>query len=162
MISDAEKMLEWMHDQNVIEDLLGDFKNKSINDCIEFINISQKDNHNIHLAIVDENNEYMGTVSLKHIDSEKKFAEFAIVIRTCAMGLGYSEYAMKEIMRMAESNYGLKNIYWNVSNKNSRAIRFYDKFGYLRTDEVPLEIKRIYNNSKFNFIWYSLNLETSH
>lgn len=34
---------------------------------------------NLHLAIVDENDEYMGTVSLKNIEEDK--AEFAITVR---------------------------------------------------------------------------------
>ena len=41
---------------------------------------------NIHMAITDDNDEYMGTVSLKNINYIDSFAEFAITVRRTAMG----------------------------------------------------------------------------
>ena len=80
----------------------------------------------------------MGTVSLKNIDKKRDSAEFAITIRRCAMGKGYSSYAMKTIIEKAFSEYGLENVYWYVSKENARAVRFYDKMGYTRfsVDEI--------------------------
>ena len=38
------------------------------------------------MAITDDNDEYMGTVSLKNINYTDSFAEFAITVRRTAMG----------------------------------------------------------------------------
>lgn len=84
---DATRMLAWMHDQSVVEKLQTNFAVKTLDDCREFIKNSKSDN-NIHLAIVDDNDLYMGTVSLKHITDKK--AEFAITVCKAAMGKGYS------------------------------------------------------------------------
>ena len=116
---DIPFMLEWMHDKTVVKNLQADIEN-SIN------------NENINLAIVNNNDEYMGTVSLKHIGDTS--AEFAIVVRKNAMGKGYSIYALQEIVRYAFDNIKLKKVYWCVSPENIRALRFYDKHGFSKMD----------------------------
>ena len=154
-LKDAEKMIEWMHDDNVVHYLSANFAAKTINDCERFIEASQSFETDINMAIVDENDEYMGTVSLKHIDYEKCTAEFAITIRKCAMGKGYSAYGMAEVLRMGIEELHLKNIYWCVSHINERAVRFYDKNHYERTDIVPEYIRKWYSKEQNrDFIWY--------
>lgn len=126
-IKDAERMLEWMHDESVVKFMATDFKSKTLSDCKSFINNSQITN-NYHLAVVDDNDIYMGTVSLKNIEEE--CAEFAITIHKDAMGKGFAKYATQEIMKIGFEKLNLKYIYWYVSKENIRAIRFYDKNGY--------------------------------
>lgn len=127
---DGPFMLEWMNDDGVVHYMGTDFTKKTLNDCYAFISSSQDDYPSIHRAIVADNDEYMGTVSLKNIDNENKNAEFAITVRRCAMGKGYSRYGMDEIIRFGFEQLGLKTIYWYVSKENTRAIRFYEKNGY--------------------------------
>ena len=78
-LKDAPLMLEWMHDQDVVEKMQADFASKTIEDCKKFIQDSQNNKMDLNLAIVDEQDIYMGTVSLKNIT--EKDAEFAITIR---------------------------------------------------------------------------------
>ena len=152
---DAELMLEWMHDRNVVHWLNTDFDSKTIADCEKFIEISSFDNENVHMAIVDENDVYMGTVSLKHVDLEHKNAEFAITIRKMAMGKGFSAFGMSEIIKIGLEKIGLEEIYWCVSNKNVRAVRFYDKNCYTRTSNVPESILNQYDvDIQKDLIWY--------
>ncbi len=152
---DAELMLEWMHDDNVVAKLGTNFKEKTIDDCIGFIESSWDTTNDLHLAVVDENDTYMGTVSLKHIDKEKKEAEFAITVRAQAMGKGYSKYAMEEILNIALGELGLQNVYWCVSKENARAVRFYDKNEYMRVTDVPESMIRNYSQEQLqNFLWY--------
>lgn len=156
-LKDAPLMWEWMQDEDVVGNLQTDFKSKTIDDCEKFIISSWNDDKNVNLAIVDENDEYMGTVSLKNITSEA--AEFAITIRKKAMGKGYSQYAMKEILRMGIEEMGLKQIYWCVSRKNVRAVRFYDKNGYERIAVERLKDVEInYTQAQIQaYIWYMEN-----
>ena len=69
---DALYMLEWMHDENVVQWMQTDFASKTLEDCERFIESSAQDASNLNLAIVDDHDEYMGTVSLKHIDKTYK------------------------------------------------------------------------------------------
>lgn len=64
---DAPFMLEWMHDNNVTIGFQRNFGEKTIADCEEFIKASQDIGNDIHMAVTDDNDEYMGTVSLKNI-----------------------------------------------------------------------------------------------
>lgn len=154
-LKDAPLMLEWMLDKSVVKYLQVDFCNKTIDDCRNFITASWKDETNIHLAIVDDADTYMGTVSLKHIDMYRKQAEFAIAIRLCAMGRGISQYGMKEILRKGFKEMGLEKIFWCVSENNKRAIRFYEKNGYKRTNMNIIPYTGGYSASqRQSYIWY--------
>lgn len=151
-IYDAPLMLSWMHDSSVIENLRGDFSSKTIEDCNNFIKNSIS-NNNIHLAIASDQDEYMGTVSLKYI--ENNCAEFAIAVRSEAMGRGYAWFGMEAIIEKAFNELGLESIYWCVSKNNDRAIRFYDKHNFHEVVDIPKEILNRYLGIE-NLKWYSI------
>ena len=159
-LKDAVFMLEWMHDISVVENLQGNFLEKTISDCREFIQKSWTDECNLHMAVADGWDTYMGTVSLKNIDRKNACAEFAIVMRSAAMGKGFSKSAMEEILRIGFDEMGLKRIYWYVSEENKRAVRFYDKNGYHQADKGGLEFLRGGGIGKDinSYLWY---LETA-
>lgn len=102
---DAPLMLEWMHDTMVVEKLQADFASKTLEDCLSFIESAQDYTADIHLAVVDDSDTYMGTASLKHI--ENRTAEFAITVRRAAMGKGFSAYAMKTMLPEKGSYKGI-------------------------------------------------------
>ncbi len=150
---DAPFMLEWMHDMSVVGALKADFTKKTLADCEAFIREAQNTGKNLHLAVVNDEDEYKGTVSLKHIDGAG--AEFAIAMRKAAMGAGYSKYAMREILKIAFERLELNRVFWCVSHKNERAIRFYDKNGYQRIDGKSLEPCEGYTEDEMqNYLWY--------
>lgn len=155
---DAGFMLEWMHDEDVVRDLQTDFATKTLSDCMGFIERAQEENSNLHLAIVNDKDEYLGTVSLKNIT--KVNAEFGTTIRKCAMGTGCAIYAMRKIIYRALDEMKLCEVYWCVSSLNKRALRFYDKNGYKRValNELMANVNDIYRcydmEQAKSFIWY--------
>lgn len=154
---DAPLMLEWMHDESVIKYLYTDFASKTIEDCRTFIRESHDMQEHMHFAVTDDEDVYMGTVSLKHIDRERRSAEFAVSMRSCARGRGYSTYGMRELLRIGMQEQGLKDIYWCVTKNNRRAVSFYDKNGYARTRDVPEYISSVYTKEQqAEFIWYHI------
>ena len=162
--SDAPLMLEWMHDEDVVHFMKTDFQHKTLSDCEKFIESAQVDSNNVHLAATDDNDTYMGTVSLKNIDNES--AEFAITMRKAAMGKGYAAEAMNQIIDKGLNELELGYIYWYVRPENKRAVRFYDKNGYQRIalDDLcrEMELSKTYLESRGgyipkeaeNYIWY--------
>lgn len=154
-IKDAPLMLEWMHNRDVTLHMNRDFSKLSLSDCEKFINNSKLDKKNVHMAIADDTDEYLGTVSLKNIDSIKKNAEFGITIRKKAMGKGISFKAMKEIIEYGFEQLGLTSVYWCVLPENTRAVRFYDKNGFMRIRFEDLQIVTDYSVEFTNkLIWY--------
>ena len=149
---DAKLMLEWMHDIRIIDKMQANFMDMTIEDCKRFIEVAKNESENFHLAIVDDKDTYMGTVSLKHIT--KVSAEFAIVIRNVAMGKGFAAFGMREMIDIGLRKLGLDYIYWCVSSDNIRAIRFYEKNGYQITD-APINVKVGYGDQQVrDYIWY--------
>ncbi len=163
---DAPLMLEWMHDEELVKDLHKNFATMTIDNCIAFIKNSSVSKNNLHLAISDDNDEYLGTVSLKEIDYSLGVAEFGIVIRRAATGTGASAMAMKQILDMAfegkELDKPLKNVYWCVDPANARALRFYDKNGYnrIKLNDYPELHKHILDSGDYEpskveeYVWY--------
>lgn len=158
---DAAGMVEWMHDRELVRFMDKNFSEKSIDDCKGFIGESQEMEEEMNLAVVDDNDEYMGTVSLKNIDRKMKCAEFAIAMRRSALGGGYAAFGMQEIIRRGKAGFGLKYIYWCVPEENKRAIRFYDKNGYCRVWQKDLEdvLGKILPNEKTNLLWYLAGID---
>ena len=145
-------MLSLMRDKDVAGELCDDFTFKTIEDCKSFIESSITD-ENIHMAIASDRDEYMGTVSLKNIENGN--AEFAIFVRTEAMGRGYSWFGMESIIEKAFEELGIESVYWCVSKDNDRAIRFYNKHNFYEAFDIPQKVLARYEGVE-NLKWYSV------
>lgn len=152
-LKDAPLMLEWMHDTSVVGLLRTNFASKTIEDCEQFIKNSLDDSKDLHLAIASDEDEYMGTVSLR--DIENGSAEFAITVRTKAMSRGYSWIGMEAILKKAFEELNLDCVYWCVSRKNTRAVRFYDKHNFHEALDIPAEVLKRYEGIE-DLKWYSV------
>lgn len=152
-LKDAPLMLEWMHDKSVVEDLRTNFLSKTMEDCENFIKSSWNDQRNWNKAIVDDEDVYMGTVSLKNIKDNT--AEFGITVRAAAMGKGYAISAMQEALKIGFEEMGIDRVYWCVSQDNKRALRFYDKNGFSRVDASVLDMIEGYTKEQIeSYVWY--------
>ena len=133
-IDDSKGMLEWMKDPLITKGFNKNFSNYTINDCKDFIlknelNYYIKEPNEIHFAVIDETNEYKGTVSLKHINYQYGFAEFAIIITKSAQGTGLAKTAFNEIVKYGFEELQLKYIYFSCKKDNLAANKFYTKVG---------------------------------
>lgn len=150
---DANGIMEWMKDSSINCYYRFDPNSITYDSILDFIKRSKTD-RNKHYAIVDELDEYMGTISLKHIDSDNKNAEYAIALRNKAIGTGIANFATKEILHIAFKDLNLNKVYLNVLSDNERAIRFYQKIGFEFEGEFKehLLIKGRYHDIK----WYGI------
>ena len=136
---DAVWMLEWMHDPDINRFFAADFNSNKMESVLEFINRGE-DSKNVHYACVNDEDEYLGTVSLKNIDYSAKNAEYAISFGKRAHGTGAAFFATKEILKIAFEKLGLERVYLNVLSENIRANRFYEKFGFIYEGEFKKHI----------------------
>lgn len=143
---DAEKMFEWMTDPEINQFFRFDKTNLSIEKCRNFIiNSFTKTDH--HYAI-EEDGEYMGTISLKHIDPINKNAEYAIALRKIAQGKGLGTKSSKKLLDIAFNELKLNKVYLDVLSDNSPAIRLYKKLGFKEEGELKNHI--VIDNSFHN------------
>jgi diamine N-acetyltransferase len=128
---DIPGMLEWMHDSRINQYFRFDAAAMDENAAARFIEaVHAGDKENLHLACVDENDVYLGTVSLKNINAKHLTAEYAVSFRFIAHGTGAARYATQEILRVAFTEKGLYKIYLDVLEENGHACRFYEKQGF--------------------------------
>lgn len=156
-MKDLPLMYEWMHDEKVTENLQADFANFTEDRVKRFIESAMEqsdDSDNLHYAIVDEKDEYMGTISLKNINRQNRNAEYAIVTRSGAHGKGYAKAATMDILRLGFQKLSLEKIYLYVSVNNIGANKFYHKCGF---KEEGVFRKHMCIGGKLEDIrWYSM------
>lgn len=156
---DAVLMLEWMHDPEVQKNFQKSMQDMTLEDAETFCvnsNIPEElqEGLSIHFAIVDERDEYLGTISLKDISLENRAAEYAISMRPKAQGKGYAQCATGLLLKKAFEEYHLHKIFLNVLAYNTRAIHLYEKCGFVHegTDRKHVCIAGKYETWE----WYGL------
>lgn len=150
---DASLMLEWMHDNMINCNFRYPFAEMTLEKATAFIRESFTEK-NQHFAIVDENDEYLGTISLKNISQQDGNAEYAIVTRKKAQGTGVARQATKELIQYAFEQLKLHKLYLNVLEENVRARKFYGKCGFAQ-EGIIKDAVRIKNDYK-NLVLYGM------
>ncbi len=153
---DAVLMLEWMHDENCQKGFKKNMASYTLERVEEFCCSAAsevKDRNvisNIHIAIVDEKDEYLGTVSLKNINFNDNNAEYAIVIRPSFQRKGIAYEASKKILKIGFEKYGLNKIYLTVFEDNIGAIFLYEKLGFVYEGTLRnhIFVNNVYKNWK--------------
>ena len=128
LAKDSDRMFSCLLDKENLKYLTLGYRDFVLSDCARFIDDKKRDC--IDFAIVDEKDEWHGTVSLKHIDETNKKAEYAIITGSSIHGTGLATKATKELIDNAFNVLGLSKLFLNVVSENRRAISFYKKCGF--------------------------------
>lgn len=153
MDKDAPYMLEWMQDKDITSGFQKAFSQAALEDVLDFIHCSF-DDESQNFAFVNEQDEYLGTISLKHISHINDKAEYAVVARKCAQGTGAARQATEELLQYAFGKLQLHKVYLSVLEENVRAQKFYEKCGFKREG---LEIDAVKIKEQYhNHIWYGI------
>lgn len=153
-LKDANKIYEWMNDRTVVNFLAISRYPNSKERVNEFIQNSWIDRNNIHFAIVDEDDEYIGTVSLKNINYIDRNAEYAIAIHKNYFGKEFADFATDAIIEYGFEKLNLNKIYLNVASNNHRANKFYEKYGFKK--EGIFENHMFINGEYVDLNWYCI------
>lgn len=150
---DIPFMLEWMHDIDITRYLKNDFEKATEESQKKFVDNSfTKESANF--AIVDDNDEYLGSISLKNIDYDDKKAEYAICLRRKSVGTNVASSATMAILKYAFEELCLNRVYLNVVSNNIRANKFYEKIGFVYEGEFKeaINIKGVLEDLR----WYRM------
>lgn len=156
---DAEFMLEWMHDRDIQNCFIKDMLSATIEDALEFCRKSKipsciSDGTSLHYAIVNETDEYLGTISLKNIDKYNGTAEYAITLRKKAVGKGIAFEATGIILQKAFLDIHLNRVFLSVLPDNNAAIRLYERCGFVCEGEFRNHIRK--GDKYMNWKWYGM------
>jgi len=152
--SDAHRMLEWMSDPDINRFFRWNGDTVSLNRVTSFIQSAQVFGADRHYCVDDGSGLYMGTISLKSIDSYNFNAEYAISLHPDAIGKGYASIATTKILKIGFDELGLRKIFLNVRSDNVRAIKFYEKYGFIFEGEQRAQL--IKNDQEYDLKWYRL------
>lgn len=153
-LKDIPFMLEWMCDdecKNIFQKDFNSIREEQLKDFIE----NSFSSCNQNFAIIDEeDNEYLGTISLKNIDYKNRNAEYAISTRKKCRGTGINTEATKQLLNYAFNELHLNKVYLNVLSNNIRAISFYKKIGFKYEGTAKSHI--LINNNYMDLEWYGI------
>lgn len=155
---DIAGMLEWMTDSDIRKSFRFSSDRIDEKNVLQFIKnagTTPMEGKSIHYAIADEeSNEYLGTISLKEVSMSNKNAEYAISLRRNAQGKGIATQATKEILKLAFGEFALEKVYLNVFSDNTRAIKLYEKCGFIFEGEFR---NHLLIEGEFRSLrWYSI------
>ena len=128
---DVDGMLEWMHDPEIAKLFSQDFLSVDKRKALAFIESSHNASDSMHFAISGDDDEYLGTVSLKGIGDVAGAAEYAIATRRHAHGTGIAMKATFDLLRIAferlrlESHQGLADWKINLTTTKFNSIAFH-------------------------------------
>lgn len=152
---DAKRMVVALNDKDVTNTMRISMRSFTLEECESYIQKANNDKESVHFAITDDNDNWVGTVSLKDINQEKKEAEYAILTAKEVHGKGYAQKATDFILDYAFNKLGLKKVYLFVSVNNVRANKFYQKYGFTfdRLEENGLKL----GNESHDINWYYIS-----
>ena len=154
---DADGMLEWMNDPEIMKNFRFSSKGRDKEQVLHFIRTATTqivDGQSMHFAVVDDNDEYLGTISLKEVDLVAKNAEYAISLRKRAQGKGIGTEATQKLLKLAFEEFDLERVYLNVLSENRRAMALYEKCGFVYEGEFR---KHLFLAEEYKSLkWYSM------
>lgn len=153
-LKDAKAMYETICDTNVNAYMNIDGSKSSIENCENYIINANANSNFKHFAIVDEKDNWVGTISLKNIDFDVKQAEYAIITSSKVHGKGYALTATKELLDYAFNKLGLNRVYLDVVKENVRANKFYLKCGFKLEGTFRQAI--LIKGKVYDLNWYSI------
>jgi RimJ/RimL family protein N-acetyltransferase len=90
----------------------------------------------IRLAVEDKPDNLAGYISLKAVAGNQNAAELGICFAADQTGKGYGEEAMRLVLDWVEHSVGLHKVLLEVDQVNLRAIRLYQRLGFIKLNEI--------------------------
>ncbi|WP_449621898.1 GNAT family N-acetyltransferase [Robertmurraya sp. Marseille-Q9965] len=147
--TDIVSINKWRNNRDLINSLGTNFRYINIETDTEwFDNYLNNRTNSIRCAICrEESSEIIGVVYLLNIDLINRSAEFAIMIgESNNQGRGIGTFATESMLNHAFMDMNLNRVYLSVLEENMRAIRLYEKVGFI-IDGIIREA--VYKNGEF-------------
>ena len=129
---DLDEIMKWINDLEVTKYLSSFiFPVSRLEEEKYLEKMMSKNDEQKHMVIENKKGQYIGQISLIHIDWKNRNAELGIVIGNKKdWGKGYGTEAIKMVLNYGFYQMNLNNIYLWVFEYNSRGIHCYEKCGF--------------------------------
>lgn len=140
-VSDGDAVWEMVHDSegNDLTGTTAEFTREQIDAWVAKV-ATAPDRLDL---VIEVDGEYAGEVVLNDYDAERNDANFRIALRGSAWyGRGIGSRATRLMMALAFEEVGLSRVYLDVLARNPRAIRAYEKAGFVTLKEYDEDGER--------------------
>ena len=140
-----EDYLEMINDIEVANKISHNQKTFTYEDELKWVESNLRENATIFSMIEKNTEEYIGNVEIMHIN-DKGIGEVGICITASKQNQHYGTEAMEAIIKYGIERIGLSGLELNVYKTNLRAIRCYEKAGFVqdRIGKTQEDIHMIY------------------
>jgi len=140
-LDDEAYIVKWRNQKEIINNMFN-YKGVTIEEHRNwFKNYLLNDNRIEFIIIVKESGKRIGTIGLSDIDFRNQKAEYGILIgEESELGKGYGYEASKEIIKYGFKELNLKKIYLKTFIDNKKAIKLYDRLGFIKEGVLRKEI----------------------
>lgn len=151
LLNDVYSMLYWgKHENPLFEDYnFPKLTDEEIKQWFKSRTLSKKRKC---FAVIDEDNKIIGYLTIKKIRTLNRSSWLGIVFDPNYMDMGYGTDAIKTILKYYFNDLKMRIMYLDVLKYNKRAIRCYEKCGFMKAKEYKKKLENqkinIFNNEK--------------
>ena len=92
--------------------------------------------------VIEHNNHAVGLIDLFDYDVKTKSAGVGIIIKEEFQNLNYGSESLGLLILFAWDELDLLYLYANIKSNNIRSIKLFEKFGFIKKDEVLFQLNR--------------------
>ena len=92
--------------------------------------------------VIEYNNHAVGLIDLFDYDVKTKSAGVGIIIKEEFQNLNYGSESLGLLISFAWDELDLLYLYANIKSNNIRSIKLFEKFGFIKKDEVLFQLNR--------------------
>lgn len=142
-VDDLTDYLAWLRDTNNNQFIQTARKDYQYTELVEYINLKNGDPNSLLFGIfVKRNRKLIGTIKLEPIDLERRYSWVGIMIGDVdSRGHGFGYESMNAILKYAQNNLKLNQIFLGVNKNNEIALKLYKKMGFRIVGESSNDFK---------------------
>ena len=92
--------------------------------------------------VIEHNNHAVGLIDLFDYDVKTKSAGVGIIIKEEFQNLNYGSESLGLLISFAWDELDLLYLYANIKSNNIRSIKLFEKFGFIKKDELLFQLNR--------------------
>lgn len=105
------------------------------------LRVSQTDSQSF--AVINEEYKTIGLINIKNIKRILKIANLGIVFDRRYINFGYGTTALKALLEYYFKDMKMRTLYLDVAVHNTRAIRIYEKCGFIKVKKYCIKLKGV-------------------
>jgi len=151
--------IKWFHGINTKKEIIKWINNRpeqwTFEETIDWLyeynkkRLYSKNNNEYIFIIINDKNEKVGYTQIINHDTINNKAELGVVIDPNYQNKGYGERAIREIIKLAQSQLKIHKLFVKIREDNEDSLKFFEKIGFTKESLLKDEIYQ--DNKYWNF-----------